>query len=623
MSIRIKLSIISGLFLLAMLTLVSLVYSSIEHIKQLKDGSQQISTLEIDLLMLRRNEKDFLSRKLVKYQDKFINNSQIFKADLLHANQLLTGEGIAVKKLTDFSTLLNNYQDKFHQLVTLQKLIGLNPKDGLYGALRAAVHQAEKEIVALEQYQLFSAMLMLRRHEKDFMLRQQDKYLTKFNKQFDKTINLLQQQNFPFIKQNAIQQLLQSYRLHFINLTASQTKMGLTPSSGVLGELRTIAHNSEQQLDQIKQQLLEEIDKRIDHIYLRLYVVTFFITLLTLLGVILTVRSIRQRITEINEIIVGFAQGEVSLHNKLVVGGKDEITTLANNFNHFIGNIHSSVLSIINSVDQLTDTSSHIDKVIVVGRESNERQSQEIVQANIAMNQMKLAIDEIAQHAIGAADSSSDSNDKLKESLDVSVLASNSIIALTQDMQNSTLAIDELNHESKNIGMVLQVISDIAEQTNLLALNAAIEAARAGESGRGFAVVADEVRNLAKRTQLATADIHLIINNLQMKAAKAVEQVKSGMLTTETNARSIHLLSDIISNAEQTVNSTSLLNSSIATATEEQTAVSAQIHQNISLLSDESITINQHSQTLENCRQQLIDITLHLGRSVEQFRVSN
>jgi len=623
MSIRIKLSIISGLFLLAMLVLVSLVYNSIEHIKHLKDGSQQISTLEIDLLMLRRNEKDFLSRKLVKYQDKFINNSQIFKADLLHANQLLTGEGIAVKKLTDFSTLLNNYQDKFHQLVTLQKLIGLNPKDGLYGELRAAVHQAEKEIVALEQYQLFSAMLMLRRHEKDFMLRQQDKYLTKFNKQFDKTINLLQQQNFPFIKQNAIQQLLQSYRLHFINLTASQTKMGLTPSSGVLGELRTIAHNSEQQLDKIKQQLIEKIDKKIDHIYLRLYVVTFFITLLTLLAVILTVRSIRQRITAINEIIVGFAQGKVSLHNKLVVGGKDEITTLANNFNHFIDNIHTSVLSIISSVDQLTDTSGHIDKVIVVGRESNERQSQEIVQANIAMNQMKLAIDEIAQHAIGAADSSSVSNDKLKESLDVSVLASNSIIALTQDMQNSTLAIDELNQESKNIGMVLQVISDIAEQTNLLALNAAIEAARAGESGRGFAVVADEVRNLAKRTQLATADIHLIINNLQMKAAKAVEQVKSGMLTTETNARSIHLLSDIISNAEQTVNSTSLLNSSIATATEEQTAVSAQIHQNISLLSDESITINQHSQTLENCRQQLIDITLHLGRSVEQFRVSN
>ncbi|WP_421284362.1 methyl-accepting chemotaxis protein [Aeromonas veronii] len=345
---------------------------------------------------------------------------------------------------------------------------------------------------------------------------------------------------------------------------------------------------------------------------------------LTLLFVVivawLLIRQIRNPVMTLLEQTRQVAAGNLTSQLDMKQFSHDELGKLAQGFNEMQSNLRMLVNEVSGSVVQLGAAAEEISAVAQQSANNMGAQQHELNQLATAMNEMQATVQEVARNtndAASAATSASDTAAQGSETVNDSI---GRIEKVATAIEETALVIRQLGDDSRNIGMVLEVIQGIAEQTNLLALNAAIEAARAGEQGRGFAVVADEVRTLAKRTQDSTSQINHIISELQQRANEAgitMQQSQDMMSETVHTAREAGAS---IAEISSSVNSISHMNIQIATATEEQGAVSEELNRNVVNISNASEEVASGAKQMAQACNDLNLLATQLQEVVRKFR---
>ncbi|MCU7891783.1 MAG: HAMP domain-containing methyl-accepting chemotaxis protein [Candidatus Thiodiazotropha sp. (ex Ustalcina ferruginea)] len=620
MTIKNQFFILIGFVIAAMLLQLALNHRNADSLIRLNQQSVTLAKIETGMLMLRRNEKDFMARNDLKYVNSYEENHSLLLLQVRELRDRLASIDIPVERIEEIETVLNEYAEKFRALVNVQKMIGLSHKDGLYGGLRTAVHGVDKLVRQQGDYQLLSDMLMLRRNEKDFMLRSDQKYVEKHNKNLAKFEHTLSGSVISYDAKEQIKQALGQYRNDFLSLVDGYKKKGLSSSQGLHGELRQVVHQTETLLKQIDEEITGVISEQVTLGSIRTLGVSLLL-IITLVGVLLWLsRSIRGPLDKFQAVFIQ-ASSDRDLTLRAENGSDSEIGAMAKGFNKMMIEFQSLLQQVTDSAQQVAAESDRVIKIASTTTAGVEQQRIESDQVATALTQMSATVEEVARNTAQAAEISRKADEETGQGASVVAQSVEGIQRLAQQVTETSSTINELAVESDNINTVLSVITSIAEQTNLLALNAAIEAARAGEQGRGFAVVADEVRTLAQRSQTSAGEIKQIIERLQSKAQAATKAMEAGQEQSSLSAKQAQQGESSLKNISSSISDIRDMNDQIATAAEEQSQVAESVSEHVVLIARVADDTAKGAVTMTQSITELTGLAEQLQASVKQFTV--
>ncbi|KAB0487540.1 methyl-accepting chemotaxis protein [Pseudomonas reinekei] len=328
-------------------------------------------------------------------------------------------------------------------------------------------------------------------------------------------------------------------------------------------------------------------------------------------------RPLKQMVAMLDDI----AQGEGDLTRRLTSDRADELGSIAKGFNTFLAKLQAMITQVVTSVQSVSDSSEHTADIAIRTNMGVHKQMAEIDQVATAVHEMTATAQDVARNATQAAQAASHADQAASQGMQIVRDTSNSIGVLAVEIGRAVSVVQTLAKDSENINAILTAIRGIAEQTNLLALNAAIEAARAGEQGRGFAVVADEVRNLAQKTQKATEEIQTMIQQLQQGTRDVVRVMEDSQNRTDESVQHAAKAAEALETITQAVSVINDMNTQIASAAEEQSAVADDINRNVINIGQVANEVASGADESSAASADLTKLAEQQRRLINQFKV--
>ena len=557
------------------------------------------SKVEIELLEGRRAEKDFLLRNDPTKADSQIEIGKAVAADIdaLHGKIVVIGKPDLARDIETMSASLKQYQAHFAAVVEKKQQLGLNETAGLEGRLRTSVHEIEARVDQLHESALLITMLMMRRHEKDFMLRRDAKYGEEMKKRASEFTVGIENAGIPETAKTELRQKLADYQRDYFAwmdtaLTLARELKATSESFSAVEPVIAAVSNS---VNDIRSEADRSNVAARDRIQWQIEIAILLIASAVLGAGFLIGRSVSRPLSAMTAAMIELAKGNFAIVLP-GLGRADEIgeiaqavetfkvnaeqkardeaeakikqdqiaaqrrradmIKMADDFEGAVGEIVETVSSASTELEAsagtLTSTAVRSQELATMVAAASEEASTNVQSVASATEELTSSVNEISRQVQESAWMANDAVDQARKTND---------------------RVGELSKAAARIGDVVELINTIAGQTNLLALNATIEAARAGEAGRGFAVVASEVKALAEQTAKATGEIGQQISGIQSATLESVNAIKEISGTIER-------LSEI--------------SSTIAAAVEEQGAATQEISRNVQHAAEGTMQVSSH-----------------------------